>query len=279
MRENASFLSKLFYRYPWPLLESSMTQKLRFEQYGELPDRLLIKHEEKLIEENIQHYIKQDPQDRFAFMKGLFAANKFNFVKFSVVRFFLQIDEFLVPYVMSRTLDWIQKSEEEPLSDTLYMLALALSVPFVSLMVHTIWEYFCFQMIEVGHRAHTALKVMLFRKNFKMTNATNKDFSSGEVQHIIMGESGRVWDFIWSMPDYFECPIQLIASSIIVFQQIGWYGLISVLFVGIQIFKDHARGKMEKEINEKRHEKSSKRHQLINESFSNIKTVKLYGWE
>ena len=26
MRENASFFDKLFYRYPWPLLESSMQQ-------------------------------------------------------------------------------------------------------------------------------------------------------------------------------------------------------------------------------------------------------------
>ena len=217
MRENASFIDKLFYRYSWPLLKSSMTQQIRFEQYGELPERLQIKHEEKLIEENIKHYIKKDPQDRFSFMKGLIATNKQNFIKFSIVRLCLQIDDFFIPWVMTQTLDWIQKAEEEPLSDTLKMLALALSVPLIQTMVHTTWEYFCFQMIEVGHRAHTALKVMLFRKNFKMTNATNKDFSSGEVSHIIMGESNRIWDFIWTMPDYFECPLHLIFSSFIVF--------------------------------------------------------------
>ena len=72
-------------------------------------------------------------------------------------------------------------------------------------------------MIEVGHRAHTSLKTMLFRKNFKMTNATNKDFSSGEVSHIIMGESNRIWEFIWCGPDYFECPLNLIFASVVVF--------------------------------------------------------------
>ena len=61
MRENASFLDKLFYRYPWPLLKSSMDQQIKFEQYGELPETLQIKHEEKQIEENIQHYIKKNP--------------------------------------------------------------------------------------------------------------------------------------------------------------------------------------------------------------------------
>ena len=57
MRENASFFDKLFYRYSWPLLQSSMTQQIRFVQYGDLPERLKIKHEEKRIEEHIQYFI------------------------------------------------------------------------------------------------------------------------------------------------------------------------------------------------------------------------------
>lgn len=58
MRHDASFLSKLFYCYPWKLIKSSLTQKVRFEQYGELPEELKIKHEEQKVEENIQYFIK-----------------------------------------------------------------------------------------------------------------------------------------------------------------------------------------------------------------------------
>jgi len=50
MRENASFLDTLFFSYAKPLLDSSMTQQIRFEQYGELPDRLKIEYEEEKIE-------------------------------------------------------------------------------------------------------------------------------------------------------------------------------------------------------------------------------------
>ncbi len=53
MRENASFFDILFFRYPWPLMESSMKEPIQFEQYGELPERLLIKHEEVKIEKSI----------------------------------------------------------------------------------------------------------------------------------------------------------------------------------------------------------------------------------
>ncbi len=97
------------------------------------------------------------------------------------------------------------------------MVGLALCIPFVQSLVHTVWEYFCFQMIMVGHRAHTSLKVMLFRKNFKMTGATNKDFSSGEINNIIMSESNRVWTFIWEAPAYLECALHLTFSSVVCF--------------------------------------------------------------
>ena len=89
MREEATFFEKLFYSYARPLLESSMTQQIKFEQYGELPDRLKICYEAEYLEENIQHYFKQNPQDKYAFMKGILRANKWHFAKFTAIRCFL----------------------------------------------------------------------------------------------------------------------------------------------------------------------------------------------
>ena len=44
-------------------------------------------------------------------------------------------------------------------------------------------------------------------------------------------------------------------------------------------FIGYIRGKTEKEINEKSREFSTERYKYINESFYNIKSVKLFGWE
>ena len=99
MREGASFFDTFFFNYAKPLLASSREQPIVFEQYGNLPDRLRIEHEEKKIEEAIQVYIKKDPNDRMAFMKGLMSANKQNLIKFCVVRILLQADDMLMPYV------------------------------------------------------------------------------------------------------------------------------------------------------------------------------------
>ena len=61
MREGKSFLEILFYSYAKPLIESSMTQQIKFEQYGDLPDRLKIKYEEEKLEASIKSYIKKNP--------------------------------------------------------------------------------------------------------------------------------------------------------------------------------------------------------------------------
>jgi ABC-type multidrug transport system fused ATPase/permease subunit len=137
-------------------------------------------------------------------MKGLLSVNKWKLLKFLAVRMTLNLNEFMFPWIISEMIAWIQTREDEPLEKTVRMVAFGLLIPLLRVLAHTIWEYFCFQMIEVGHRAHTALKVMLFRKNFKMTSATNKDFSSGEINNIVMNESNRIWSFIWEGPAYFE---------------------------------------------------------------------------
>jgi ABC-type bacteriocin/lantibiotic exporter with double-glycine peptidase domain len=207
------------------------------------------------------------------------AVNKYNFTKFAVVRICLMSHEFIVPYIMIRVLEWVQSGVEEPLADSLQMIALGLSIPAIQIVCHLIWEFFCFQMIEVGHRTHTALKVMLFRKNMKMTAATNKDFSSGEISGIIMGESNKIWDFIWSGPEYLECPLVLGLAFYCIFQEIGWCCLIVVAFTLTQMFYGYLRGKSGQKVNEEQREKHEKRMLHINESFNNIKSVKLYGWE
>ena len=279
MGENASFLDKLFFRYPWKILESSMTQQMKHEQYGNLPEHQKIKYHEKDLEEGIKNYIKKNPEDRLAFMKGMLVVNKWKLAKFCLVRVLLQAKDYITPFIMGMVITWVQKQEEEPFEDTMYMVALALCCPLLGIINHVVWEYFCYQMIQLGEGTTTSLKSMLFRKNFKMTGATNKDFTSGEINHIIQGETGRIWTFIWQGPSYIEIPMNLILSAYLVFTYIGWSGLIVLLGLGLHWALNYVRGKTEKEINEKKREFSTERMKYINESFYNIKSLKLFGWE
>ena len=112
MRENTTFWEKVFYTYAKPLLDSSMTQQIRFEQYGELPDRLKICHEADKLESEIQHFIKKNPHDRYAFLKGIFRANRWSFAKFISVRCFLTAQDVYNPLIMVTFVAWLQNMDE-----------------------------------------------------------------------------------------------------------------------------------------------------------------------
>ena len=65
-------------------------------------------HEAKELEENINYYWKKDHDDKYAFMKGMLAVNKWKFAKFYAVRVALMFDDIYQPLLMVSLLAWIQ---------------------------------------------------------------------------------------------------------------------------------------------------------------------------
>ena len=91
-----------------------------------------------------------------------------------------------------------------------FPIAMGVTKVLSDLFQHYFWSYFDYQMIFNGTMAEASLKTILFRKNFRMSEATNKDFSSGEVNSIIMHETGIVWQFVWDMATFIEVPLEII---------------------------------------------------------------------
>ena len=112
-----------------------------------------------------------------------------------------------------------------------------------------------------------------------MSNATSKDFSEGEISSIIMGDTDQVYGFVWSIPEYLELPFLLVCSSYYTFKLIGWYGFIVIIITFASFSMSFVRQSTEKNIMNQMREKKDKRMLHINESFQNIKGIKLYGWE
>lgn len=57
MRQEAGLLSKLTFSYPKPLLDLAMKADICFEQYGELPEDLKVKHKVEALESHMQYYV------------------------------------------------------------------------------------------------------------------------------------------------------------------------------------------------------------------------------
>ena len=59
MREESSLWDKMIFNYAKPLLDISMKERICFEQYGDLPDKLKIDHEIAKVEHKIYHHMKK----------------------------------------------------------------------------------------------------------------------------------------------------------------------------------------------------------------------------
>ena len=95
----------------------------------------------------------------------------------------------------------------------------------------TSWENMCFYMVETGHFSHTSLKTLLFKKNFKLSPATNKDYSTGEILSLIESDANRIWTFVWDLPQLVNIPFIFLTAGYTIWTQVGANSLAaSVLF-------------------------------------------------
>ena len=98
---------------------------------------------------------------------------------------------------MMKLIDWVTNDTPDDIDSYSYALMLAMAIPLLSVFCHITGEFFRFYVIEVGHRIHTSLKQILFAKNLRMSNASNKDFDSSEIESIIMRDTDVVWSILW----------------------------------------------------------------------------------
>ena len=68
----------------------------------------MICHEAKLLEEHIHYYAKKNPNDKFAFMKGMLYVNRWKFPKFIAVRSMLMLNDIFNPLLLVSFIAWIQ---------------------------------------------------------------------------------------------------------------------------------------------------------------------------
>ena len=122
-------------------------------------------------------------------------------------------------------------------------------------------------MNDVGQHTQASLKTLLFEKDLRMSTATNKDFSEGEISSIIMNDSAKIWDFIFQLPEWLECPFILISSFYFTYQAIGCYGFIVVFLTIAQFSLSYFRENAEKDLHKQIQEKTDRRILHINESF------------
>ena len=113
MREESSLWDKMIFNYAKPLLDISMKERICFEQYGDLPDKLKIDHEIAKVEHKIYHHMKQQPQSNYNVLRGMLEANKWKYTLFILARFGISFLNMMIPPLLGELIEFIEEDTEK----------------------------------------------------------------------------------------------------------------------------------------------------------------------
>ncbi|KAF8944053.1 hypothetical protein BGZ47_004716 [Haplosporangium gracile] len=134
-------------------------------------------------------------------------------------------------------------------------------------------------LFEVGYQVRAATIAMIYRKSLKLSPQARQKSTVGEITNH-MAVDAEKWVMVSNMlPLLFVLPLELIVGCFLLYRILGWS-----LFAGFAVFFiiTPIQGKFAGFMSvyeEDKMKRMDARVRMMSEVLSNIKIVKLYGWE
>ena len=199
--------------------------------YPDVHESRGMKKNAERIEKSIDEYIQKNKNNNYAMAKALFYCNKESYYKFFFIRVVSKVIQTALTMTQLEIMADLERHKDGYSYDQMfYPLMVALLWLCGALFDYSMYKYFDIEMVQTGQITCSALKTILLKKSFRMSEASNKDFSSGEINSIIMNETRSVWSFVWDMATYIEVPLDMMLGLYLGFSTLGWPALIIIFF-------------------------------------------------
>lgn len=154
----------------------------------------------------------------------------------------------------------------------------SLGLVFTQLLAYLLQEHMFYLQIMTGYKCANTTNAIVYQKHENISNATNKEFTPGEVVNFVQVDSQQfIWMFVQA-GDVAQVPL-----IIVICFGFLYYYLSYAFFAGFVVFVlafivntliGSFLNKNQKVIMERKDQRMSE----TNESLNNIKMLKLYSW-
>lgn len=140
-------------------------------------------------------------------------------------------------------------------------------------------ENITFSQETIGVKTTNALIGLIYEKQLKLSPATNKEFSQGEIVTFVQVDAQKMLYLTSQLPQMAALPFLIIVCFAILFYHLGYTYFASIgafllfFFMNLKISKALAK------VQKKYMVKLGARVSLITECLNNIKMIKLYAWD
>ncbi|KAJ3346286.1 hypothetical protein HDU83_003188 [Entophlyctis luteolus] len=133
--------------------------------------------------------------------------------------------------------------------------------------------------ISAGYQIRSALCGAIFRKSLKLSNTARQSTSQGQINNMITADTNHLMWFMNSLFDPIGVPLKIVISNYLLWQQLGvsYLGGMAVFLVALPL--QGLIGKRLKTVFDIKQKRADARIELVNETMSSIKLLKLYGWD
>uniref|UniRef100_A0A8C5IX28 ABC-type glutathione-S-conjugate transporter n=1 Tax=Junco hyemalis TaxID=40217 RepID=A0A8C5IX28_JUNHY len=182
---------------------------------------------------------------------------------------------FSTPKVLSLFLKFIEDEAAPGWLGYLYAFSM-----FLLGCLQTLFEQrYMYMCLVLGLRLRTALTGLVYRKILVMSNASRKAATTGEIVNLVSVDVQKLMDLIIYFNGTWLAPIRIIICFVFLWQLLGPSALTAIAVFLFLLPLNFVITKKRSQFQEIQMKHKDERAKLTNEILSNIKVIKLYGWE
>ncbi|XP_018907576.2 multidrug resistance-associated protein 1 isoform X5 [Bemisia tabaci] len=197
------------------------------------------------------------------------------FVFGSLLKLMQDLLTFISPELLKLLINFIQTESELTWRGYLYAFGL-----FFTATIQTIFlsQYFT-RMFYVGLRIRTALISAIYRKALRISSASRKESTVGEIVNLMAVDAQRFMDLLTYLNMIWSAPLQITLAVYFLWGILGPSVLAGLAVMIVMIPINAVVAAKVKTLQIKQMKYKDERVKLMNEILAGIKVLKLYAWE
>ncbi|NXE96452.1 MRP1 protein, partial [Menura novaehollandiae] len=182
---------------------------------------------------------------------------------------------FSMPKLLSLFLKFIEDQEAPSWLGYFYAFSMFL-LGCLQTLLEQRYMYMC---LVLGLRLKTAVTGLVYRKILVMSNASRKAATTGEIVNLVSVDVQKLMDLIIYFNGTWLAPIRIIICFVFLWQLLGPSALTAIAVFLFLLPLNFVITKKRSQFQETQMKHKDERAKLTNAILSDIKVIKLYGWE
>ncbi|RDW23890.1 P-loop containing nucleoside triphosphate hydrolase protein [Yarrowia lipolytica] len=280
--DDSNFLSKLTYSYVAPILDLGNKETLKLGHIPKPPRELLTEniYDEfsQIWDDKIQAYKEKKTEKFPSVLLTLASIYGLDYLKITCLQVFCTAAPFVQPLLLKQLILFVGRYNENkaPLSQGLSIVIVAATV---MIMRSVLDNRKSLMTLNLKLRFQTSLSQAVHEKALKLAPSAVAETSIGELVNILSNNVTSLSNCLDYIHTVWSLPLQIVICWTTMYSMIGnamWVGMAAMLVV---VPITALISKMKMTLYLKLQKVSESRYTLTNELLSNMKSVKLYGWE